>query len=202
MKHAQKSRQAVLIWAALSIPVMWLALLIASCYEPGRSLSNLLSELAAALNNDPLHITWNAYSLKAVGVSLILYGFAITMYLSTRGNKRPGEEHGSAHWGDAKQVNAIYSSRSAGVGNVILTQNVQLGMDTYRHQHNLNIMVVGGSGSGKSRYYAMPNIMQASCSYIITDSKGELLRSLGPLFEAKGIPITVLNLVDIPLSDG
>ena len=156
MKHAQKPRHAVLIWAALSIPIMWLAVLIASCCEPGRGLFTVLPEFSAALNNDPLHITWNAYSLKAVGVSLILYGFAITMYLSTQGNKRPGEEHGSTHWGDAKQVNAIYSSRKAGVGNVILTQNVQLGMDTYRHQHNLNVMVVGGSGTGKSRYYAMP----------------------------------------------
>lgn len=189
------------MWAALSIPVLWLALIAGGCCGPGVSLLEWFTELTAALNQ-PFSIRWTAYTPKALLLSIIIYGFGIALYYSSKGNQRPGEEHGSAQWGSPKELGKKYRDNANPAKNLIFTDKVQMGMDGRKHRRNLNVMVVGGSGAGKTRFYCKPQLLQANCSYIVCDPKGELLRSMGPLFQAKGIPITVLNLVDMACSDG
>ena len=122
------------------------------------------------------------------------------MYFSTRKNYRWREEHGSAKWGVAKSVCKKYRDKSFN-NNKILTKNFCIGFDGRKHRRNLNTLVVGGSGAGKTRFYAKPNIMQANCSYVILDPKGELLSSTGYLLKEKGYEVKVLDLINMDKSD-
>ncbi|MBR4117870.1 MAG: type IV secretory system conjugative DNA transfer family protein, partial [Methanocorpusculum sp.] len=123
--------------------------------------------------SEPWHIQWTFGSLKAVLFCLFIYFMGIGIWLSTRRNYRRGEEHGSAKWGDAAAVNRKYRQRPDNM-NKILTQNVRIGFDAHKHRRNLNVLVIGGSGAGKTRFYVKPNVMQANCSMVILDPKGQL----------------------------
>ena len=83
----------------------------------------------------------------------------------------------------------------------MLTQEVRMSLNTRQHRENLNVLVIGGSGSGKSRFYVKPNIMQLNTSYVVTDPKGELLRSCGRLLKKAGYEIRVFNLIDMSHSN-
>ena len=85
--------------------------------------------------------------------------------------------------------------------NILLTQEVRMSLNTRQHRENLNVLVIGGSGSGKSRFYVKPNIMQLNTSYVVTDPKGELLRSCGKLLQKAGYEIRVFNLIDMAHSN-
>ena len=150
----------------------------------------------------PFAIGWTPYTLKYMLVSLLLYGCGIALYYSSRENRRPGEEYGSAKWGSPKELNRKYMDRQHKDANIILTQRIRLGMDGYITQRNMNVLVVGGSGSGKTRFFCKPNIYSANCSYLITDPKGELLRAAGALLAAQGYEVRVFNLIDPSQSDG
>ncbi len=138
-------------------------------------------------------------SLKTVLILLLVYGLGIGVYLSSRRNYRRGEEHGSAKWGDARAVNKKYQAKEP-EKNKVLTQHVQIGLDGRRHRRNLNTMVVGGSGAGKTRAYAKPNLCQANTSFVILDPKGELLRDTGYLLEQNGYEVRMLDLLDMSRS--
>jgi len=201
MRHAMKGRSDLIFWIVLAVPVVWLGLLAASCMSPGEGFGDWMASFTEQLSS-PHKITLNAYSLKAVSVCLICYVFAVLLYISSQGNTRRGEEYGSAKWSHAKQLDAIYRNRKSPEENFILTKKFSLGMDSHRHQKNLNVLVIGGSGSGKSRGFSMPNAMNCSCSYLITDPKGEITSALAPMFLAKGIEVTIFDLVDPARSDG
>ena len=130
---------------------------------------------------------------------LLCYALAIGVYLSTQRNYRRREEHGSAKWGWAAQVNRKYADAHS-TENKILTQNVAIGLDGRKHRRNLNTLVCGGSGAGKTRFFAKPNLCQANSSYVVLDPKGELLVSTGKLLEAKGYSIRVLDLINMDRS--
>ena len=149
--------------------------------------------------NRPAQIKLCEDSLKTVLILLLVYGLGIGVYLSSRRNYRRGEEHGSAKWGDARAVNKKYQAKEP-EKNKVLTQHVQIGLDGRRHRRNLNTMVVGGSGAGKTRAYAKPNLCQANTSFVILDPKGELLRDTGYLLEQKGYEVRVLDLLDMSRS--
>ena len=150
----------------------------------------------------PFSIGWTPYTLKCMLGSLLLYGCGIALCYSSRENRRPGEEYGSAKWGNPKELNRKYMDHQHKDANIILTQRVRLGMDGYITQRNMNVLVVGGSGSGKTRFFCKPNIYSANCSYLITDPKGELLRAAGTLLAAQGYEVRVFNLIDPSQSDG
>jgi len=190
----QGSLKQTLIPAALGIiPVVWLALLVAPAL--GGGLPNILSNLTVVMN-DPFHIVWREDSLKTVLIFIAAYGMGIGIYFSTRRNYRKGVEHGSAKWGDAAAVNRKYRNK-AFADNKILTQNVRIGLDGRKHRRNLNILICGGSGAGKTRFYAKPNVMQANTSMVILDPKGEITRDTGRLLKEKGMEVKVLDLINM-----
>ena len=178
------------------LPVVWLGLLIAPAAHGG--LPEILARFPAAMN-DPLHIELCGDSVKTVLVLLCVYGLSIGVFLSSRRNYRRGEEHGSAKWGNARAVNKKYRAIKP-EDNKIFTQNVRVGLDGRKHRRNLNTVVVGGSGAGKTRFYAKPNLCQANTSFVVLDPKGELLRDTGYLLKQKGYDIKVLDLINMDKS--
>lgn len=181
--------------------VLWLAAIAAYAYEDGMNLFQWMGRFSQVLER-PFAIGWTPYTLKYMLGSLLLYGCGIALYYSSRENRRPGEEYGSAKWGNPKELNRKYMDHQHKDANIILTQRVRLGMDGYITQRNMNVLVVGGSGSGKTRFFCKPNIYSANCSYLITDPKGELLRAAGALLAAQGYEVRVFNLIDPSQSDG
>lgn len=196
MRHDKFSKQNILLYCLGTIPVIWLALLIAPFMEDG--LPGLIKNFGAAMSR-PFYITLCGNSLKTVLVLLLCYGIAIGIYLSTQRNYRRREEHGSAQWGSPVQVNRKYADKVP-TRNKILTQNVSVGLDGRKHRRNLNALVCGGSGAGKTRFFAKPNLCQANSSYVVLDPKGELLRDTGNLLSAKGYDIKVLDLINMEKS--
>ena len=193
----QDDKQAAIILSVIGIiPVVWLALLIAPSVSGG--LPEILPKLMTVFNN-PFHIEFCEDSLKTVLVLLLAYGMAIGIYFSTRRNYRRREEHGSAKWGDAKAVNKKYYQAPKSE-NKLMTQNVSIGINAKKHRRNLNTLVCGGSGAGKTRFYCKPNLMQANTSFVILDPKGEIVRDVGKLLEAKGYEIKVLDLISMEKS--
>ena len=152
------------------IPVILAALTVAPFLSDG--LAGIVKGLTHSMNN-PINIQWCADSPKAILVFLAAYGTGIGVYFSTRRNYRRGEEHGSAKWGNARRTCKKYAEKDSRK-NLILTQNVRMGLDGRMHRRNLNVLVVGGSGAGKTRFYAKPNIMQANTSYVVLDPNGNM----------------------------
>ena len=181
-----------MIWLA-GLPVIWWAgILIADAIQPGRNLFELMEVLTEKLNH-PFQLHYTEYTIKSMLVCTLLYAAGIGIFYSSQKNYRRGEEHGSARWGDARQICKKYSQKPYSQ-NILLTQNFRISLDTHKHRRCLNILVVGGSGAGKSRGFALPNIMQCCCSMVIT--KAELLRKTGGLLEKKGYEVRVFDLIN------
>lgn len=196
MKRDETARSNLILFAVFLIPVVWAALLTAPSLSGG--LPEILENLTAAMN-DPFNVHWVDNTPKCILLFVTAYGMGIGIYLSTKRNYRRREEHGSARWGGAAAVCKKYRDKNP-QKNKILTQNVRIGLDGRKHRRNLNVMVVGGSGSGKTRFYAKPNVMKANTSFVILDPKGEILRDTGNLLKAKGYEIKVLDLINMHLS--
>jgi len=179
------------------IPIIWVALLIAP-YTSGE-LVNIVKNYSSIFEN-PFKIEIVNNSLKTIIVLLGIYAICISLYYSQKKHFRSKEEHGSAKWGNVHQINKKYMQLPQSE-NKILTQNVKLGLDGKKHRRNLNVMVVGGSGTGKTRFYCKPNIMQCNTSFVVLDPKGENLRDTGNLLKSKGYEIKVLNLIDMDKSN-
>ena len=175
------------------VPVVWLALLTAPYVSGG--IVEIIGGLSAAIN-DPFSITVCEDSVKTVLIFLLAYAMGIGIYLSTRRNYRRREEHGSAKWGNAGTLNKKYRDKDASQ-NKLLTQNVRIGLDGRKHRRNLNILVCGGSGAGKTRFFCKPNAMQCNTSMVILDPKGEIVRDVGGLLEKKGYEVRVLDLINM-----
>lgn len=169
MRQDKFSRQNILLYCLGTIPVTWLALLIAPYMEGG--LAGLIRNFGPAMEN-PFHVELCADSGRVAAVLLLCYALAIGLYLSTQRNYRRREEHGSAKWGSTAQVNRKYADAHS-TENKILTQNVAIGLDGRKHRRNLNTLVCGGSGAGKTRFFAKPNLCQANSSYVVLDPNGK-----------------------------
>lgn len=193
-------RSAAPVWAALSPLILWLAAIAAYAYEDGMTIFAWMGRFSQVLER-PFSIGWTAHTPKFMLVSLIIYAFGIALYYSGRENRRPGEEYGSARWGDPRALCRKYMDHQHKDANIILTQRVRLGMDGYITQRNMNILVIGGSGSGKTRYFCKPGLYSANCSYLVTDPKGELLKAAGGLLLSLGYEVRVFNLIDPEQSD-
>ena len=183
-----------MIWLAGLPVIWWVAILLADAIQPGRNLFELMEVLTEKLNH-PFQFHYTEYTIKSMLVCTLLYAAGIGIFYSSQKNYRRGEEHGSARWGDARQICKKYSQKPYSQ-NILLTQNFRISLDTHKHRRCLNILVVGGSGAGKSRGFALPNIMQCCCSMVITDPKAELLRKTGGLLEKQGYEVRVFDLIN------
>lgn len=177
----------------LIIPVIWFGILIAPYIDDG--LINALPKLSYVINH-PFEIKLCSNTLRSVFIVVIFYLFGVAVYISSIKNTRRNEEYGSAKWGNVKQVNKKYANPDY-AQNKLFSNNIRMGLDVKRFQRNLNTVVIGGSGAGKTRYYAKPNIMQCNTSYVILDPKGEILRDLGYLLEEQGYEIKVVDLINM-----
>ena len=187
------------MWAAFVVPIVWLAVLMAGCYTPGMTIFDLAAQFSE-VTQTPFSLHWTPYTMKFIGIFLLLYGGAILFYYTGQKNTRPGEEHGSASWGSVRELDKKYRDKDL-CKNVILTQHLQMSMNGKLHRRNLLQIIVGGSGSGKTRFLAKPNLMLANASFICTDPKGEMLRAVGNLFLEEGYVLRVFDLIDPSKSD-
>lgn len=187
------------VWVLLGIFSVYLAIAAASAYEEGSNIFVWMGRFSELLKRPSL-LRWTPHTVKCIIVTLLLCAFAVLLYRSDREKRRPGGEYGTAKWEAAETMNQKYADKDG--PNVILTQHVSIGMDGYKHQRNLNVLVVGGSGSGKTRYFCKPGLMDANCSYLVVDPKGEMLRSTGHFLKSQGYDIKVFDLIHPRQSDG
>lgn len=183
----------------LFIPVSWAGLLFAPYIDKG--LVNALPELTTALNN-PFSIHLCKNTIKTVAVFILIYIVGVAIYISTRRNTRINEEYGSAKWGSARELNKKVRDKKNIEQNKILTQHTEIALNRCLHDKNLFTLIIGGPGSGKTRNYCYPNVMQCNCSYVILDPKGETLRAMGNLLKKEGYVIKILDLKDLEKSHG
>ena len=187
------------VWAVFSVVVLWLGALAATSYEDGMNLFSFMKVFAQAMSS-PLSLKWKAHTPKFLIGALALYGIAIAYYYTSQKNRRPGEEHGSARWGNVRELNRKYADKDSSK-NVILTQHLQMSLNARQHFRNLLQIIVGGSGAGKSRSLILPNLLLANTSFIVTDPKGELLRSVGAFLLKQGYVLRVFDLIEPSHSD-
>ncbi|WP_174519237.1 VirD4-like conjugal transfer protein, CD1115 family [Tractidigestivibacter scatoligenes] len=184
--------------------------------------ADLLADLAAASGADPVGAVESALAglpahalarhlLPAAGPAQLACGtvaacavwVAWARALAHSGNWRRGEEGGSARWADAREMRP-FADRAHPDHNILLTEGVSLAMSRddhdARYERNRNVLVVGGSGSGKTRGYVLPNIMQMNASYLVTDPKGTLEPTCGAMLRAHGYRVAWLNTVDFSRS--
>lgn len=215
------------IYAVLAVFVIYFAASLGACFdlssdEEGKvDFDNLANSLETTLMDTELVFE----QVKAGGNALMFplftaFGIGLYVLMKVTGKKkfhRKGEEHGSSRWANKKEIASLLDKPPKSPkgekkprdqpkpkkgefvmdNNIILTNDVKMSLDTRQTRKNLNVMVIGGSGSGKSRFYVKPNLMQANTSYVCTDPKGELLRSTGKMLESYGYKIKVFNLIDM-----
>ena len=198
MNKPNLNKTSLVLWELGLLPVVWAALIVAPFLSQG--LSGIMTAFTNGMK-DPTALTWCADSPKAILIFLLIYGLGIGIYYSIKRNYRKGEEHGSAKWGNPKQLCQKYADKSKS-DNILLSQNVRIGLDGHKHRRNLNVMVVGGSGSGKTRFYAKPNVMQCNTSFVVLDPKGEILRDTGHLLKQQGYELRILDLIHTERSHG
>ena len=194
MHSNRTDKTELILWALLLLPLLWFAAALAQAAEQAHGLAEITALLSELMQN-PAALHWCQNTPQFLLAVLVIYPLAVYCYKLDQADRRPGEEHGSAHWGSVRRLNAKYQNRKDKVQNYIFSQNIRFSTDSHAHRHNLNVVVIGGSGSGKTRFYVKPNAMQASGSYLFLDPKGELVRSLGGFYESLGIPVTVIDLV-------
>lgn len=172
----------------------WLGAAVASHWS-GTGLPGLLQSVALAMAR-PFSLRWTEHSARCVFLCTLLYGVAAMVLSSSRKNRRRGAEHGSAQWGDVFQIAKRYRDKKHPKENLILTQHFQMGLDGHKHKRNTNVLVIGGSGAGKSRSYAIPNALNGgNCSMVICDPKSEILRKTGGALKANGYEVRVFDLL-------
>jgi len=170
------------------------AAITACAITPDKNFIQILETLSEKLEQ-PFFITYAPYTFKCILIFTAAYFLGIGIYESQKRNYRRGVEHGSAKWGNVSEICRRYCEKQY-TNNLLLTQHFRMGLDGYKHKRNLNVLVVGGSGAGKSRTYAIPNIMQCNCSMVITDPKAELLRKTGGVLERNGYEVRVFDLIN------
>lgn len=161
-----------------------------------------LNKFNAAIKN-PFGHYYNANTLRAVIYGSLIYGMAVLMYVTSRRNLMHGKEYGTARFADIRMVNKAIADKDESK-NRILSNNVRMSTDTSVTGLNNNMLVIGGSGAGKTFFIVKPNIMQMMLnnSFIATDPKGEIARATANMLKKNGYNVKVLNLIDMAKSDG
>ena len=180
---------------------MYLGYLVGGAWVPGRRFDEFMAVFSYVLEH-PFANYFNVNTPKCVVAVTFVYAIAITMYYTSQRSLMPGREFGTARFANIKQV--LKELRDPDISfNRILSQNVRMSLNTRLTKLNNNILIIGGSGAGKTFFEVKPNLMQMpdKCSFICTDPKGELLRSCGGMLKKNGYNIKVINLLEMDKSD-
>lgn len=210
MKPKQKNTVGFIVLGL----IVYLVLILAVAHYCALAAANPEMSFLDALDALPMHMLLHPFTMVFdIKVIAIVTGVAafIALYIATEVQVNQhdfaGAEHGSAKWntdykGYSKQYSSPFGKASNdGKDNMIMSQHVFLSMNSYKTQINNNVLVIGGSGSGKSRFIIKPNLLQANCSFVCTDPKGELVEACGDVLEKDGYRVVVFNLCDFEASN-
>ncbi len=173
--------------------------LVNGAWKRGMEFMQFLESFEMVLSY-PLRDYYNAATPKAIMIALLIFAIVVVMYYTSQKNYMPGKEYGTSTLVDAKQVSKILADKDDGK-NRILSQNMRMSLDTRHTKLNNNVLVIGGSGAGKTFYYLKGNLMQQNSSFIITDPKGEILRAEGEMLKNNGYNVKVINLLEMEKSN-
>lgn len=158
-----------------------------------------IDKLPTEIKTNPFKIYLDKYSILFGIVGMIIIGLIYLYNTFGRNNYLVGTEHGSAKWGTDKDIKPFIDKIDE--KNIILTKTESLSLDTRKTLRNNNVLVIGGSGSGKTRFFVKPNLMQKHSSYVITDPKGSLIKETGKMLEDAGYKIKIFDLINMEKSD-
>ena len=186
------------------IIVIFYALHIATVY--GKTDGGILFALIAAMDNlmaNPLAFEINELTAQTLLYSIVIYLFVLLLVkFDMDRHKRDPKAKGTAEWTtDIKKYNKQFVDQKNEFNNMILTDSISLNMDTHVTRRNNNVLVVGGSGAGKTRFLIKPNLLQANCSFVVTDPSGEIVEAEGEMLRRQGYDIRIFNLVDMKHSN-
>ena len=183
------------------LPVIYLGYLVGSVWEEGMVLAAFLPAFLAVCEN-PAAASFTPYTVKCVVAVWAIYALCMVMYYTSQRNLLPGKEYGTAKFEDPARVDKILADKD-GEFNRILSKHIRMSLDFRRLKLNGNILICGGSGSGKTFYEVKPNLMEMpkKCSFVCTDPKGEILRSCGQMLKDNGYQVKVINLLEMDKSD-
>lgn len=194
-----KKKPNILMIVLGAIASAYLGYLVAGAWREGIEFNAFLERFTMVCSY-PLHDYYNQYTLKMIAAALLVYALVVLMYYTSQRNYMPGREYGTSKLANIKQVNQILADKTE-ENNRILSQNVRMSLDTRHTKLNNNVLIIGGSGAGKTFYEVKPNLMQLNTSFIATDPKGELLRSEGEMLRQNGYNVKVINLLEMGKSD-
>ena len=195
---------AWIIGLLLAGSMFWAADVFSCGFRAAGGSLSLLEKVSAGFSTvRALHsVSWDSADLLAGGV-VVLFAAAGWCAYRLGQPQRAGAEHGSARWGRPRDLRPFMDPDIE--RNIWLTREHRIRITRAarpEYQRNLNILCIGSSGSGKSRFFVMPNLERGLSSVVVTDPKGELLRQCRPGLEEKGFRVRVLNLVNFAESDG
>lgn len=181
---------------------MYVSYVLNGVWNSNDNIVEILNNFNVAIKN-PLGHYYNADTLRAIIYGSMIYGMAVLMYVTSRRNLMHGKEYGTASFADIRMVNKAIADKDKNK-NRILSNNVRMSTDTSVTGLNNNMLVIGGSGAGKTFFIVKPNIMQMMLnnSFIATDPKGEIARATANMLKKNGYNVKVLNLIDMAKSDG
>ena len=199
--QTNKKKPSVIFLILGSILAAYFGYLVNGAWEKGMTLNTFLpifNGVCAA----PFDNYYKSSTLKVVMMALGVYAIVVIMYYTSQRKMMPGKEFGTAEFANVKQVNKVLADKDE-TFNRILSQNVRMSLNTRHTKLNNNVLIIGGSGAGKTFYEVKPNLMQMphDCSFICTDPKGEILRSCGGMLKKNGYHVKVINLLEMNKSD-
>ena len=179
----------------------YLGYLVGGAWAPGRRLDEFMA-VFSYIWKYPFGNYFNENTIKCVVTMIFVYGLIVVMYYSSQRNLMPGREFGTARFADVGMVNKTLKDPDENY-NRVLSQNVKMSLNTRHTKLNNNVLIIGGAGSGKTFFEVKPNLMQMprNNSFVITDPKGEILRSTGSMLIKNGYNVKVINLLEMDKSD-
>lgn len=199
----KKSIIEIIALVLLAIAGLIAFLNVAEACSGYKDITDIMNGISQGLNNcsKPFeHIELNKQTIKNAMIYALIVGVAYLYYFTSLKKTRKGEEHGTARWGNVKEIKKFADKDKK--KNIIIANGIEMSLNARKIRRNLNVLILGGSGTGKSRFYCKPNIMQMNSSYVITDPKGENFRDTAKMLEDGGYEVKVLNLVEMEKSDG
>ncbi|MCL2740050.1 MAG: type IV secretory system conjugative DNA transfer family protein, partial [Oscillospiraceae bacterium] len=182
----------LVIWAVGKLTTAWVVNATKFGFD---AIFVIIENLTAEITQRPLQILWTDRMVStACIIATVAYLVGVFWYFNEKKTFMKGKEHGSADWGKHSDIAHLIDADDE--KNILWTESEKMSLDSRKTRKNLNVCVIGGSGSGKTRFFVTPNLLQANTSFVITDPKGELLRNTAGMFHNKGYKVKVLNLVD------